>query len=175
MIQKVPPRGRAEKPTKLLQVYVNNFCNAATQSKDGTHIPTVRWAAIHGIHALFPPRAVTKHKGGKEPISSKKLGQGKGNFDSTKDMIGFRFDGIKRTVQHPPEKAAAYIKEMHRILRQKLVPLKTLQGIMGKLQHALIILQAAKGFFTPINAAMRGTPRSLGWERIRRLGWHWRT
>jgi hypothetical protein len=46
----------------------------------------------------LPPPAVTKHKGGKEPISSKILGQGKGNFDSTKDMIGFRFNGIKCTV-----------------------------------------------------------------------------
>jgi hypothetical protein len=80
MIQKVPPRGRAEKPTKLLQVYVNNFCNSATQSKDGTHIPTVRRAAIHGIHALFPPPTVTKHKGGKEPISSKKAGARQGQL-----------------------------------------------------------------------------------------------
>jgi hypothetical protein len=94
MIQAVPPRGRSEKPTKLLQVYVGDFCNATTQSKDGTHIPTIRWAAI----VLFPPPAVTKHEGGKEPISAKKLAQGDGNFNSTKDMIGFRFDGIKCTV-----------------------------------------------------------------------------
>jgi hypothetical protein len=53
-IQEVPPRGRMEMPTKLMQVYVNDFCNAATQSKDGTHIPTIRRASIHGIHALSP-------------------------------------------------------------------------------------------------------------------------
>ncbi len=41
-IQEVPPRERTETPTKLMQVYVNDFCNAATQSKDGTHIPTIR-------------------------------------------------------------------------------------------------------------------------------------
>jgi hypothetical protein len=109
----------------------------------------------------LPPPAVTKQEGGKEPISSKKLGQGKGNFNSTKDMIGFRFNGIKRTMQLPPEKVAAYIRETHRILRQKFVPLKTVQGIVGKLQHASIILQAAKGFFTPIDAAMQGNPRII--------------
>jgi hypothetical protein len=161
-IQEVPPRGRMEMPTKLMQVYVDDFCNAATQSKDGTHIPTIRQASIHGIHALFPPPAVTRHNGGKEPISAKKLAHGNGNFDSTKDLIGFRFDGIKRTVQLPPEKAAAYIRETHHILHQKTVPLKTLQGVVGKLQHASIILQAAKGFFTPINAAMQGNPRIIG-------------
>jgi hypothetical protein len=109
-----------------------------------------------------PPWAVTKHDGGKEPISSKKLEQGKGNFDSTKDMIGFRFDRIKRTVRLPPEKAAAYIRETHHILRRKFVLLKMLQGVVGKLQHASIILQAAKGFFTLINAAMRGNPKIIG-------------
>ncbi len=41
-IQEVPPRGRTETPTKLMQVYVDDFCNAATQSKDGTHIPPIR-------------------------------------------------------------------------------------------------------------------------------------
>jgi hypothetical protein len=96
-----------------MQVYVDDFCNAATQSKDETHIPTIRRASIHGIYALFPPPAVTKHEGGKDSISAKKLAQGDGNFDSTKDLIGFRFDGIKRTVRLPPEKAAAYIREMH--------------------------------------------------------------
>ncbi len=42
------------------------------------------------------------------------------------------------------------------------MPLKTLQGMVGKLRHASIILQAAKGFFTPINAAMQGNPRIIG-------------
>jgi hypothetical protein len=77
-------------------------------------------------------------------------------------MIGFRFDGIKHTVRLPPEKAAAYIREMHCILCRKFVPLKMLQGVVGKLRHASIILQAAKGFFTPINAAMWGNPKIIG-------------
>jgi hypothetical protein len=50
---------------------------------------------------------------------------------------------------------------MHHILHLKFVPLKMLQGVVGKLQHASIILQAAKGFFTPINVAMRGNPKII--------------
>ncbi len=42
------------------------------------------------------------------------------------------------------------------------MPLKTLRGVVGKLRHASIFLQAAKGFFTPINATMRGNPRIIG-------------
>jgi hypothetical protein len=158
----VPLQGCAEAPTKLLQVYVDDFCYAATQSKDGTHIPMIRWAAIHGIKAVFPPPAVTKHKDGKDPISWKKLLQGNGHFQLKKYMIRFSFDGVKRTVHLPPAKEKAYIKEIHCTLRRKSIPLKTLQRVVGKIRHASIILPAVHGFFTPINAAMRESPKSVG-------------
>jgi hypothetical protein len=154
-IENVPLRAWTRTPTKLLQVYVDNFCNAATQSMDGDRIPLIRRASIHRVHAVFPEPAVTGHTNGKDPLSKKKLNQGDGNFVSKKDMIGFSFDGIKRTIHLPPAKAAAYIKETHWILRRRSVPLKALQTLIGKLWHASIILPAARGFFTPINAEMR--------------------
>jgi hypothetical protein len=110
---------------------------------------------------LFPPTSFTGHVDGKEPISQKKLAQGDGNFETTKDMIGFQFDGIKRTVCLPMEKAKDYVKEIHTVLRRKTVPLKTLQMLVGKLRHASVILPAAKGFFTPLNRAMRGNPKTV--------------
>jgi hypothetical protein len=158
----VPLRGHTRSPTKLLQVYVDDFCYAATQSEDGEHIPTIRRAAIHGIHAVFPPTSVTHHTDGKEPISAKKLAAGDENFDTKKEMIGFVFDGVKRTVRLPPAKAAAYIKETHTLLQRKTVPLKKLQTLVGKLRHASIILPAARGFFSPLNDAMRGSPKLIG-------------
>jgi hypothetical protein len=161
-IADVPLRGRTQAPTKLIQVYVDDFCYAATQSVDGVHIPTIQRAAMHGIHAVFPPTSVTLHKEGKEPISSKKLATGDGNFDSRKEMIGFVFDGVKQTVHLPPAKASAYVKETHTMLRHKMVPLKKLQMLVGKLQHASIILPAAKGFFSPLNDAMQGSPTLIG-------------
>ncbi len=118
-IANVPLQACSDTPTKLLQVYVEDCCHAATQSTDGMHIPTIRRVAIHGIHALFPPTSITNHDGGKEPISQKKLAQGDGHFETSKDMIGFHFDGIKCTVRFLVEKAMAYIKEAHTVLRQK--------------------------------------------------------
>ena len=92
----------------------------------------------------------------------KKLAHGDGNFDTKKEMIGFLFDGVTRTVRLPAKKAKAYIKEAHKILRQKTVQLKSMQALVGKLRHALVILPAAKGFFTPINTALRGNPKVIG-------------
>jgi hypothetical protein len=77
-------------------------------------------------------------------------------------MIGFTFDGIKRTVQLPPVKAMAYIGETHHILHWKSVLLKDLPTLVGKLGHASIILPAARGFFTPINAAMKIGTKVIG-------------
>jgi hypothetical protein len=155
-IQHMPLQARADVPSKLLQVYVNDFCYALTEAKDGCHIPRIHRASIHCIHMFFPQPEVTGHVDGKEPITDPKLEKGNGNFTSDKEMIGFIFDGIKWTVCLPPAKAVAYIKERHRILRRKPVPLKDLQTLVGKLGHASIILPAARGFFTPINAAMQG-------------------
>jgi len=102
------------------------------------------------------------HTDGKEPISAKKLAAGDGNFDTKKEMIGFVFDGVKRTVHLPPAKAAAYIKETHTLLRRKTVLLKKLQMLVGKFRHASIILPTAKGFFSPLNDTMCGNPKLIG-------------
>jgi hypothetical protein len=132
------------------------------QSVDGHHIPLTRQALIHGVHAVFPEPAATGHKNGKDPLSKKKLEQGDGNFVTKKDMIGFSFHGIKRTIHLPPTKATAYIRETHRILRRRSVPVKDLQTLVGKLRHSSIILLAARGFFTPINTAMQGAIEVVG-------------
>jgi hypothetical protein len=112
-IQHVPLLARTNALSKLLQVYVNSFCHASTESKDGCHIPSICRASIHGIHTFFPQPVVTSHVDGKKPISKTKRNLGNGNFTSAKEMIGFMFDGIKRIVCLPPAKAVAYIKEMH--------------------------------------------------------------
>ncbi len=94
-IQHVPLRARADVPSKLLQVYVDDFCYASTEAKDGCHIPRIRCPSIHGIHSVFPQPEVTGHVDGKQPISKPKLEKGNGDYTSDKEMIGFLFDGIK--------------------------------------------------------------------------------
>jgi hypothetical protein len=93
----------------------------------------IRRASINGVHTVFPEPVGTGHQNRKDPLSKKKLEQGDGNFVRMKDMIGFRFDGIKWTIQLPPVKAKAYIWETYRILCWKSVPLKDLQTLVSKL------------------------------------------
>ncbi len=72
-IKNVPMRAWTAMLTKLLQVYVDNFCNVATQSLDGSHVLMIRQALIHGVHTVFPEPAVTGQQNGKDPLSKKKL------------------------------------------------------------------------------------------------------
>ena len=160
-IPTVPLRAQTDEPDSSIQVYVDDFVNATTQSTDETYVPKIRRASIHGIHSVFPETATTKHANGKEPISESKLKKGDGNFDTTKEMIGFKFCGIKRTVCLPVAKAKRFIKETHTMLRRKRIPLKLLQTVVGKLRHAAVILPAARGFFTPLNNIMNTSERSI--------------
>ncbi len=160
-IPHVPARARSDTPTSALQVYVDDFCNAATQSTNGDYLAKIRSASVHGILAIFPETTTTNHAAGKEPILESKLAKGDGNFDTKKLMIGFVFDGIKRTVQLSAEKARLYIREAHTMLRRKAIPLKSLQTTIGKLRHAAQILPATKGFFTPLNNVMKSPAKSI--------------
>jgi len=67
-IPTVPLRARTTEPDSSIQVYVDDFVNATTQSTDETYVPKIRRASIHGIHSVFPETATTKHANGKEPI-----------------------------------------------------------------------------------------------------------
>jgi hypothetical protein len=118
-IQALPTRTQAAVPTKLLQVFVNDFCFAMMQLSDKTHILIICRAAVHGIHSFFPQPEVTGHQNGKEPISHKKLDLRNGDYTSKRDMIGFTFDSIKRTIHLPPTKMAVSIKTTHCLLAKQ--------------------------------------------------------
>jgi hypothetical protein len=158
-IQAVSTRARLAVPTKLLQVYVDDFCFATTQLMVETHIPSIHQAAIHGIHSFFPQPEVTGHQNEKESISCKKLDLGNGDYTSKKDIIGFTFDGIKRTFHLPPAEATAFIKVTHGLLCRTLAPLKTLQTLLVNSGMRPLF---ACSFFSPINAAMHGGGKKIG-------------
>ena len=47
--------------SNMLQVYVDYFFNAATKSKDGTHMTTIIRESVHNIHIMFLPTYATVH------------------------------------------------------------------------------------------------------------------
>jgi hypothetical protein len=112
-IQDKPTCTRSAVPTKLLQVYVDDFCFAMMQSTNKACIPLIHRASIHGICSFFFPQpVVTGHWNGNEPIYCKKLEQANGDFTSKKDMIGFTFDDIKCTIHMPLTKQQLLLRQL---------------------------------------------------------------
>ena len=140
----------------LLEVFVDDFM-AVTNDRNTSHLEHFSRAMLHGVHSVFPPPEISKHKG-EDPISQKKLHQGDGTWMTTKEILGWLLDGTKYTIQLPPEKCQQITTQIKAILRMKAVPLKKFQKVAGKLQHASLGILGGKGLFSPIHNAMHGTP-----------------
>ena len=87
----VPPHAHDTSPTCLLQVYVDNFCNAATQSSDCHYLDSISQAKVQSIHSILPPMFITGHEHGKEPISECNLLKGDGAWTTIKGILGLCF------------------------------------------------------------------------------------
>jgi hypothetical protein len=152
-------------PYQMSTVYVDDHIMAAVEDSSGTLLERTARATLHAIHSVFQPPSATGTPGAKDPISEKKLLKGDGRWDTKKEILGYWLDGVERTVQLPPDRAADLLKEVRAILKKSRVQLKRFRSIVGRLQHAARILPAARSFFTPLYNALKGTPDSIGLGR----------
>jgi hypothetical protein len=160
--KKAAKRSKSDSPAHGTYVYVDDFIGVAVESKDGTLLGRMTRGILHGIHSVFPSPAVTGHKGGKDPISIKKLERGDGQWHHEKELLGFICNGNAKTVRISETKSADIVQEIRRILKKKRVQLKRYRRIVGKLRHVALIMPGTKGLFSPINKALQGDPAFIG-------------
>jgi hypothetical protein len=151
----------SNKPWQMTSVFVDDFILAAVEDQSGTMLINTARAALHSIHGVFPPPSVSGHKGGKDPVSEKKLIKGDARWAASKEILGFLLNGKTRTVQLTAAKSIAIVTEIIRVLKKRKIPLKRFQKLLGKLQHAAGILPAAKSLFTPLNVCLRNDPKTI--------------
>ena len=143
----------------LIEVFVDDFIGASnTQSHQ--KLVQISRAMLHGIHTVFPPTSVTNHSG-EDPISQKKLLQGEGTWHTTKEILGWIFNGADYTIQLPVEKCNSIITTIRKIKQQKTAPLNTFQKIAGRLQHASFGIPGGRSLFSPIQAVMANNPEFI--------------
>ena len=71
-IPKTAPPGSEERTS--VGVYIDDYyVLEVVENDDRSLICRVSKATLHAIHSIFPPPEVSGHKGGKDPISKKKL------------------------------------------------------------------------------------------------------
>jgi hypothetical protein len=139
-------------------VFVDDYILAAIEDPAGKLLQHTARAALHSIHAIFPPPSRSGHTGGKDPISQKKLEKDDARWAHEKEVLGFLFNGQRHTVRLSTAKANAIAAETKQLLKKPRVAIKKFRSTVGKLRHAATILPAAKSLFTPINRALRGEP-----------------
>ena len=132
----------------LFEVYVDDFIGLIQATDEGILRHHTR-ALFHAIHSVFPPASVTGHSGG-DPISEKKLEEGEGIWAARKEILGWLFDGIARTIELPPKKVTKIEETITRILRTKSCTNTELQSLLGKLQHASLGIPGGRGLLCPL-------------------------
>jgi hypothetical protein len=133
----------------LLEIYVDDFA-AALQCTDPQILLHHSRALLHGIHAVFPPAPTTSTNPDDEPISLKKLKEGEGVWAFRKEILGWIFDGITRTIELPPGKLDKIRAAVKKVLRAQHASTSDFQSLVGKLQHAAMGIPNGKGLLSPL-------------------------
>lgn len=155
----------------LSVVFVDDFMNAVAGAPDReTRDQEERWvsrAALHTIHAMFPPPAIAGHAGGKDSVSEKKLDKGDARFSPCKIMLGTQLTGnagAGRLISLPEDKYLKYSQAIRTALDTPAhrVSRKHLEKIIGKLQYAGNTIPSLPGHLTPLYKALKGSGQFIG-------------
>jgi len=88
---------------KLLEVYVDDFIGMIQGPSKGDLL-CFTWAMLHGIHKIFPPPKEKNIMDDDEPIALKKLQQGDSLWSTSKEILGWMFDGLTHCIALPATK-----------------------------------------------------------------------
>ena len=154
--QILPPK---KKEVTLLEVFIDDFISA-TNNTTSKHLSHLAKAILHGIHSIFPPPHITKHKG-EDPISIKKLQQNKGLFEYSKEILGWIINGQTYTLQICPKKSLKIIEKLNKTIKKQSIHLKSMQKLQGKLLHASIGLPMGKALLSTLYKATMGDPEYI--------------
>jgi hypothetical protein len=119
------------------------------------HVAT---AIMTGIHDVFPADIVDSN----DPISEKKLLKGEGQYSLFNTLLGFDFDGKRKTMWLEEEKRAKLLTILHSWLRagslNRGIPFGEFESVIAKLRHAFTALPGGRGLLSPCNRLLKRLP-----------------
>jgi hypothetical protein len=110
---KIPLKVDGKEPCPYrLEVYMDNFMSIVipTSMEQLTHVGR---ATMAGIHDVFPADIIDRN----DPISEKKLLKGEGQYSQFKTLLGFDFDGKRKTMWLEEQKRAKLRTTLHARIR----------------------------------------------------------
>ena len=143
----------------LFECFVDDYIGVL-QSTDPDALRHHSRALLHAIHQIFPPKVATGHDG-ENPISYKKLVlDGEGIWAVRKEILGWIFDGLNRTMELPPKKVKSLQETLRAILRKGHCELKAFESLIGKCQHACLGIPGGTALLPPLYKALHSAIRS---------------
>lgn len=136
----------------LLEVYVDDFIGVLQATNPTDTLRFVR-ALLHAIHSVFPPPDITGHDG-HDPISEKKLDALDGLLECRKEVLGWIFDGLMRTIELPPQKITNIVELITTARRNGWMPRKQFESLRGKLRHATLGMPDGRSLMGPFDRAL---------------------
>ncbi len=127
-----------------------------TSQEQLEHVAT---AVMTSIHDVFPANVLASNN----PISKKKLLKEEGRYSLFKTLLGFDFDGQRKTMWLEEEKRAKFLTILHSWLRagerEHGLPFVEFESVVAKLRHAFTALPGGWGLFLPCTRLLkRRTP-----------------
>jgi hypothetical protein len=119
----------------------------------------VRLYIQHAIHRVFPPLTATGHNG-EDPISLKKLiTEGEGLWDTVKEILGWIFNGLERTIQLPSKKVTSLRETIKTALHLGRIEFKAFESLIRKCQHACLGISGGRSLLPPLYKVLKAAER----------------
>ena len=159
------PTKPSSKLSYMLEVYVDDYIALAIPESQ-QHLRHVANAVMQGIHDVFPPDDDDET----DAISLKKLRKLECMWAHVKDILGFTFDGINKTLWLEEPKRDAILQTLHGWLRSAErgasgIPFEEFRSIISKLRHGLTSIPSGKGLLSPCNGILRAQPSFVYLQR----------
>ena len=164
-VKNLPKSGSNEGFKYFIDVYVDDFLPLAIASTQ-EQLQHVAEAVMHGIHDVFPADEVDEN----DPLSLKKLKKGDGEWALLKDLLGFEFDGVAKTMQLEEPKREFLLATLHKWLRTAerkdgRIPFNEFESVVAKIRHAFMSIPAGRGLLSPCNKLLRKRPTMVWLHR----------
>jgi hypothetical protein len=141
----------------FFEVYMDDFI-AYLQATSQAELLHVSRALLHAIHDIFPPPTLTGSSM-EDPISYKKLLLD-GIWATTKEVLGWYFNGHTRTISITDDKANKLQANLLEVSQARRIKLKTIETLHGRLQWLSDAIPTGKPLLGELSNFLHSCPMS---------------
>ena len=148
-VKKLPKSGGEDGFRYFIDVHMDDFLPLAFASTQDQlqHLAEI---VMHGIHDVLP----ADDDDDNDPLSLKKLRKLDGKWALLKDLLGFEFDGVAKTMQLEEPKKEFLLTILNKWLRTAQrptgrIPFAEFESVVAKIRHAFMSIPAGRGLLSP--------------------------